>query len=441
MNVSPKVLIIEDERALALAFAAAVRHAGAASEMAPTAAQARRKLRDSGPFEAMILDIGLPDQNGLKFLESLPERQRLPTFIVTAHGEIGNAISARKLGVREFFTKPLDFDSFTGVLSAFLRTSARSIPSPERQNTTDAAFIGAAPEMRSVFRQIAHACASDEPVLIRGETGTGKTRVAHLIRQHSRCGSGPMEIFSAGVGSPEGALQRSLEGAEGGSLIIENLAALGPGDQIELVSRIESTSSGFPRILATCGPDLHDAVTRGEFRSDLYYRLQVLEIRLPPLRERLEDLPVLTEFFVAQLAPGRIVETTEETLKRLIAHDWPGNLRELRNVISYALTAGAGASQISPSNLPPYFFDEKGVNTTTKNELPVKLSQELGHWVEDCLRGEVVPSYDELSNKLEAALLRDLLRRFDGKLARLANELKANRSTLRRKLGGTATPR
>ncbi|MBP6784932.1 MAG: sigma 54-interacting transcriptional regulator, partial [Verrucomicrobiales bacterium] len=250
-----------------------------------------------------------------------------------------------------------------------------------------------------------------------------------------------MEIFSAGVGSPEGALQRSLEGAEGGSLIIENLAALGPGDQIELVSRIESTSSGFPRILATCGPDLHDAVTRREFRSDLYYRLQVLEIRLPPLRERLEDLPVLTEFFVAQLAPGRIVETTEETLKRLIAHDWPGNLRELRNVISYALTAGAGASQISPSNLPPYFFDEKGVSTTTKNELPVKLSQELSHWLDDSLRGEVVPSYDELSNKLEAALLRDLLRRFDGKLARLANELKANRSTLRRKLGGTATPR
>ena len=130
-----------------------------------------------------------------------------------------------------------------------------------------------------------------------------------------------MEIFSAGVGSPEGALQRSLEGAEGGSLIIENLAALGPGDQIELVSRIESTSSGFPRILATCGPDIHEAVTRGEFRSDLYYRLQVLEIRLPHLRERLEDLPVLAEFFVAQLAPGRIVETTEETLKHLTAHD------------------------------------------------------------------------------------------------------------------------
>ena len=195
MNHVPKVLIVEDERALALAFAAAVRKSGAASELAPTAAQARNKLREAGPFDAIILDIGLPDENGLVFLESLPETERLPVIVVTAHGEIGNTITARKLGVREFFTKPLDFQSFTSTLSALLRETPRpgtDAPTTTRSGPNEnakSAFIGAAPAMRSVFRQIAHACACDEPVLVRGATGTGKTRVAHLLRQHSARGS------------------------------------------------------------------------------------------------------------------------------------------------------------------------------------------------------------------------------------------------------------
>ena len=119
MNESPRVLIVEDERALALAFAAAVRQAGASSELAATAAQARRLCNEAaGRFDALILDIGLPDENGLKFLRSLPESSRLPTLVVTAHGEIENTIAARQLGVREFFPKPLDFAAFTSALAA-----------------------------------------------------------------------------------------------------------------------------------------------------------------------------------------------------------------------------------------------------------------------------------------------------------------------------------
>ena len=167
MTTLPKVLIVEDERALALAFAAAVRQSGAASELAPTAAQARKKLRDAGPFDAIILDIGLPDENGLAFLESLPATMRLPVIVVTAHGEIGNTIAARKLGVREFFTKPLDFESFTLALAELLRETPATAPGKTSGEVPESAFIGAAPAMRTVFRHIAQACASDEPVLIR----------------------------------------------------------------------------------------------------------------------------------------------------------------------------------------------------------------------------------------------------------------------------------
>jgi DNA-binding NtrC family response regulator len=436
MKPVPKVLIVEDERALALAFAAAVRQAGAASELAPTAAQARRKLREAGPFDAIILDIGLPDENGLAFLESLPATMRLPVIVVTAHGEIGNTINARKLGVREFFTKPLDFESFTTALADLLRETPRHANAPDATPGTgsgesaDSAFIGAAPAMRSVFRQIAHACASDEPVLVRGATGTGKTRVAHLLRQHSAKGTGSLVVHAAEAGSVGGALANAV----GGFLLIENLAALPSADQGTLLGRMESADREFPRLVATCGPDLHEAVTRGDFRSDLYYRLQVMEVRLPTLRDRREDIPVLAEFFAGQLAPGRLIELTAASLKILAAHDWPGNLRELRNVISYALTAAAGAARIDPGHLPAYLLSGPAAEEGNGDGLPQELSHALHRWIATRLRGESLPAYDELAGALETALLRELLPHFDGKLARLATALQANRATLRRKL-------
>lgn len=436
MTTLPKVLIVEDERALALAFAAAVRQSGAASELAPTAAQASKKLREAGPFDAIILDIGLPDENGLAFLESLPATMRLPVIVVTAHGEIGNTITARKLGVREFFTKPLDFEGFTTALAALLRESPRpaqgteTSTGPAAGENTDSAFIGAAPAMRAVFRQIAHACASNEPVLVRGATGTGKTRVAHLLSQHSAKESGPLEMFVAGSGPIESAITR----AAGGFLLIENLAALPASDQASLLVRMESGDRDLPRIVATCGPDLHEAVVRGDFRPDLYYRLQVMEVRLPDLADRREDIPVLADFFAGQLAPGRIVELTSASLKILAAHEWPGNLRELRNVISYAITAAAGAPRIDPGHLPAYLSSPALIDEGCVDSLPEELSHALRRWVATRLRTEPLPSYDDLSGTLETALLHELLPHFDGKLARLATSLQANRATLRRRL-------
>jgi DNA-binding NtrC family response regulator len=431
MHTTPRVLIVEDERALAIAFAAAVRQAGAASELAATAAQARRLLRESASFDALILDIGLPDENGLVFLASLPEAERLPTLVVTAHGEIDNTIAARKLGVREFFTKPLDFATFTGALATILRPVAR-LEAPATE--TDSAFLGAAPAMRPVFRQIAHACASDEPVLLRGETGSGKTRVARLIREHSRGKEGPFVLHSAGTA----ALAEALTNAQGGVLVVEDLAALSPSDQALLVRGIEAADATFPRLLATVSQDLATAVAAGAFRSDLYYRLQVLEVSLPPLRERLEDLPALADFFAAQLAPGRRIEIHDDALARLLAHPWPGNLRELRNVLSFALTAAAGAPVIERRHLPAYLVETPEVTDEGGDsmQLPEPLVRGLRDWIEARFRQGTSPTYRELSETLETGLIRELLPRYGGRLARLASELKANRATLRKRLKG-----
>ena len=136
---------------------------------------------------------------------------------------------------------------------------------------------------------------------------------------------------------------------------------------------MEMSGSDFPRLVATGGTDLHEAVTDGTFRSDLYYRLQVMEIRLPTLPGRREDIPALADFFVGQLASGRIVELTSASLKSLASHDWPGNLRELRNVISYALTAGAGSPRIEPTHLPAYLTHFDVTDETDQSGLSPEL--------------------------------------------------------------------
>lgn len=437
---SPHLLIVEDEHALAHALAATVEQAGASCDIAPTAAQARKHLDPADQsYAAMILDIGLPDQNGLRFLDSLGEDFDLPTLIITAHGEIQNAIAARKLGVLEFFQKPLDFDAFN-------RTLQRVIASTRRQPTAagppppvdTAAYIGAARSMRPVFQQIAHCCASGEAVLVRGEIGSGKSHTARVIqtfgpRSHEQVGT-----LVAGPGTTIAALEESLARAGKGALIIEDVGQLRDPVQAELVRQIETRPSpAFPRLIATSCEDLHQAVTAGRFRSELFYRLHILEVQLPPLRQRMEDLPALVSFFLGQLKPGAKVSVSEATMDRLFAYDWPGNLRELHNTMAYALTVSAEAMVIHPAHLPDHL--NLRPDSDQAGHLPAPLVSEMKAWLDQYFEATEQPRYREIEACLEAALIEQLLERYDGKLAPMAAALKANRSTLRRKLRGKAT--
>lgn len=428
MNL-PNILIVEDERALGLALAAAVRHTGANVTLAPTAALARRELEQAAaPFAAMILDIGLPDENGLRFLAGIPEAQRPPVLVITAHGEIDNTISARKLGVAEFFPKPLDFASFRTALSRLVRQSPAPppLPAPARP----AAFIGAAPAMRPVFQQIAHACASDDPVLISGETGTGRTLAAELIHRNSERAAGVIATLRPGGESPARGLAEALARAAQGVLVLDDIAQLSQESQTELVRHWDTESSAFPRILAISAGNLREAVADNRFRSDLFYRLQVLEVRLPPLRERLEDLPALFSFFLAQLRPGQSITAEEAALDPLRSYDWPGNLRELRNVASYALTVSGGFGTIQAAHLPGHLA---AGNPKRPGRLSEQVEQALDVWLESAAGAEW-PAYRDLAEDWERFLIRRLLKRFDGKLSRMAATLQANRSTLRKKL-------
>lgn len=431
---STRLLIVEDEHALARALAATVERAGAMSDIAASAAQARKLLAaNRQAYAAMILDIGLPDQNGLTFLDSLGDGFDLPTIVITAHGEIQNTIAARKLGVTEFFPKPLDFDAFNHALQRVIQLTRAGVDKASQPPADTAAYVGAARSMRPVFQQIAHCCACEEPVLVRGETGSGKSHTARLIQTHGLRRPEQAVTLVAGPSTSMAELDESLVRSAGGALIVEDVGQLDATVQAELVRKIElRPSSGFPRLIATTSEDLHQAVAIGRFRSELFYRLQILEVHLPPLRHRMDDLPALLAFFGGQLKPGRKVSVSEPALERLFAHDWPGNLRELHNAMAFALTVSAEATRIVPVHLPDYLNRQPAPHQSRR--LPAPLLSELNAWLDQYFETTGQPRYRDLGQRLETALIEQLLERYDGKLAPMASALQANRSTLRRKL-------
>ncbi len=425
MNSLP-ILIVEDERALALAISATVQKCGGTPRAVGSLAQARAYLAENA-VQGIVLDIGLPDGNGLALLETMPESKRPPVILVTAHGQIENAIAARKLGVRDFFDKPINFEGFAAALRALLDQPLRSGQAVAQEKAAiTPTYIGAAPSMRSVFQKIAHACASREPVLIIGQTGTGKSATARLIAKHCELDTGQaIHTFRAAQGSRE--LQAILKQIETGILCIDPIDEL--DDECQTILAAELDGAAKFRLVATAGPGLFDQVTKHQFRSDLFYRLQVLEIRLPSLKDRREDIPVLVSYFLGQLDPSRIIGISEECLSLLMNHDWPGNLRELQNVTTYACTLGRGAITLGREHLPDLL--SKKPSPDSRKNATSKLAAAIDEWLG---YPEQLPSYREISGDLERILIDRLLTRFDGKIAPMASALEANRTTIRKKL-------
>lgn len=427
MSSLPRFLIVEDDRALSLALAAAIRQAGGQSDPVPTAAQARRTLGDAQrPYSAMILDIGLPDENGLKFLKSLPPDSRPPTIVVTAHGELDNAIHARKLGIRDFFTKPLDFEAFKKALGQLVDSGRETATLPQ----SGAAYIGASPAMRLVFQKIAHACGCDDPVLITGQTGTGRSLTAVQIQRHSSRADKACVTHRPTGPDQTAPLCRAIEEAGDGVLILDDLAGLDLDAQAELLRRWEQEDGGLPRILAVSSETLREDVQAGRFRADLFYRLQVLEVQLPPLGKRMEDLPALFGYFLAQLQPRHSLTVDQAVLHQLERYPWPGNLRELRNVASFVVTSCGTGNRVTLADLPAHICTGSNDGNGLAPE-EVGLENALEAWLGET---EHLPTYRELTRRLDQILARRLLGRFDGKLARMAEALEANRTTLRKRL-------
>lgn len=459
MNTSPHILIVEDEPALASALDAVCRRLGAEPTVCFSGQRALTELgRQSWPV--VILDIGLPDMNGLDLLHSCADSRVL---VITAHGNLENAILAKQRGAAGYLVKPLDLTELQSTLDHLLhtpdRTTSKQIPNAKSTLAAVAGddtglLIGAAPAMQRVFIEIAHASASDAPVLLTGPTGTGKTHVARIVHNHSARRAAPFitlhcsalpepllesELFGHEKHAFTGATEKRtghIERANGGTLLLDEIADITQPVQAKLLRFVEDKTfvrvGGREdhrvdlRLIVATNKDLREEVRQGRFREDLYYRLRVLEIALPPLAQRADDIPALISYFLGRLAPGRVVQPSDDTLRLLRQYSWPGNVRELRNAIEHALAVTNGPL-IRPQHLPAIIRQ----HPATHDAIATRLQSVLSAW----LRGRVADgaTYDEITGQLESFVLRELLTQFDNKPTVMAHTLDMNRATLLKK--------
>ena len=447
----PCVLIIEDEAALATALARICQRLGWRAELRASGSAGLEALAGGG-FDLAILDIGLPDLSGLDVLEKARARSpQLPVVIITAHGKLENAVAARKLGAAAYLVKPLDLREIERTLTQILATSSAPANTSILQ-ATGAQLLGTSPAMQRVFLEIAHACTTDAPVLLAGPTGAGKTLAARTIHIHSARKDAPFvtlhcgalqeqllesELFGHERGAFTGAVTDRaghIERARGGTLFLDEIGDISPTVQSKLLRFVEERS--FTRVggredirvelrlITATNKKLRDEVKAGRFREDLFYRLHVLEIEMPPLRERPDDLATLAANFLR--TASRPLSLAPETLSFLERHDWPGNLRELRNVLEYAAAVCTG-----PVILPSHLTRDLRERAESAPSPDARLATVLAEWLDARLLEK--STWREMHDALEDMALSHLLTRFDGKPTILARETQMNRVTLRKK--------
>jgi len=417
------LLIVEDNHALAVALASTAESCGLKTHLAPTLAIARNTLNQRR-IDGLLLDIGLPDGHGLELIELWKWARKPDIAVITAHGEIENAIAARKLGIARFFDKPVDFDALQEFFKSILPPQANTSKTSPPQSS----FIGSSPVMRPVVHQISHTCTSEQPVVISGAPGTGKTHVAQTIQQSSQKKSTENSLQASALLTPSHLIEK-IESSKNKSLIIESIHSL-PMDLQELLAQtIDHLGPSAPRLIVTTDEKgLTVRLNQGDFNRDLFFRLQVLEIKLPPLKTRADDIRAIAINFLKESGAPDSLHIDETTFSTLLQYPWPGNLRELRNAVNHAVVTGAASATISGQHLPSYITQP----SAPRKIAPYDFSSALESWINQELSAET--KYKELSAQLESELLQILLTRFDGKPSRLAAELSINRSTLRKKL-------
>ncbi len=466
-QTAPRVLVVDDEPSICWGFERLLTSEGF-SVVTASSAEHGLQIAQEQAIDLVLLDVRLPGQDGLT---ALPQFRRVtnqaPVVVMTAFGDLETAVQAVRQGATDYVTKPFKLDEVAHTCRETMRLS-RLQCSPatvvRQSDFAPAALVGTSPGMQRVFKQIALVAESDLSVLITGETGTGKELVAAAIHANSSRSQAPYlavapvalndslvesELFGHVQGAFTGATH-DRDGmfalAEGGTLFLDEIGELPLGLQAKLLRVLEQRQYSRVgdvrpitcdvRIIAATHCDLHSAVREHAFREDLLYRLSVVEIQLPPLRERTEDIPALCDYFLRQLGKSpaeRLIEP--ELMAALQSRPWWGNIRELRNALHSASVMARGR----PLSLCDFPQTQASRTAPSGNSIlpnPTSIEQWLTSQLEVPESGQVGSSnlLDSFHQELEPVLLRAVLKRTGGNRAAAADLLGIHRGTLRDRL-------
>lgn len=407
--MNPQALVIDDEPDILELLTMTLSGMSIDCVTAENLAQAHQALKQQ-KFDLCFTDMRLPDGNGLDFVRSLQkEWPDLPVAVITAHGNMDLAVEALKSGAFDFVSKPLKLRMLRDLVSAALKLSPVKPEIKERRSRDR--LLGDTPPIRALRGKISKLSRSQAPVYITGESGTGKELVARLIHELGaraeapfvpiNCGAIPAdlvesEFFGHKKGSFTGAVtdkQGLFQAADGGTLFLDEVADLPLMMQVKLLRAIQEKAirpvGGHEeitvdvRILSATHKNLADCVKNGSFREDLYYRLNVIELNVPPLRERLADIPLLVEHILQQLAAKNDIPVpviTDKAMQSLLEYPFPGNVRELENILERALTwSDGGQIGIDDLMLPQHETSRVFESSNTS----ASLNQDLESHLED----------------------------------------------------------
>jgi DNA-binding NtrC family response regulator len=383
-----RILVVDDEANARTALAELLRDEGYEVETAADAFKALGKYESFSPH-VVVTDLKMPGMDGIELVKKIRAQDESTGLIVmTAFGAVSSAIEAMRAGAAEYLTKPVNFEELLVVLGKVLeaqelRREARQLRARVRDRVAPGNIVGNSPPMQRVFEVVDQVAPSRATVLITGESGTGKELVANAIHQRSPRANGPFiklhcaalaesllesELFGHEKGSFTGAMARKdgrFSLADGGTLFLDEIGEISPSIQVKLLRFLQEhefervggtqTLRVDVRVIAATNRKLEEEVAKGRFREDLYYRLNVVSLEMPPLRDRRTDIPMLAKFFLDRYAKENnkpIEMFAPATLELMMTYDWPGNVRELENAIERAVVLASGSS-IEPNHLPP----------------------------------------------------------------------------------------
>lgn len=456
------VLLVEDDPSVSHIISTALKAEGMAVDSCKSVGD-RDALLASGKYDLLITDVGLGEEDGIATLDAVKARDAdLPIIVISAQNTLNTAVRASETGAFEYFPKPFDLDELVEVVQQAMKPRVAGL-STENLEEDNLPLVGRSPAMQEVYRMIARLLRNDLSVLILGESGTGKELVAEAIHTLGHRKAGPFiavnmaaiptdlieaELFGHEKGAFTGAVSSAagkFEQAQGGTLFLDEIGDMPMHAQTRLLRALQSGEINRVggkglikldvRIIAATNQDFVKLIEDGKFREDLYYRINVVPIELPPLRDRASDVPALANHFlnlaVSEGLPKKALTT--DGMELLSRHGWRGNVRELKNLI-YRLVVTAREEELSETAIRQILQSEQGdeKGQMAESGFSDRVKSIVGDLILDNGPGNSL--YVRALEKFERPMLEEVLRRAHGNQIKAANMLGINRNTLRKKL-------